>query len=215
MRLDADAPLDSSAECAGVLALESQVHAALVAAYRDGSDGALDRLVGLAYAELKRIARGQVRLARDATLDTTSLVHEMYLRVLRAGPLAVDSYAHFMATCARVMRQLMSNHVRDRQAGKRGGGSVHVMLDDASTASAFAGADDHVLVDQALEALEAIDPRLLQVFECRVFGGMSEEETASALGVSLRTVQRDALRARTWLRELLGDGVPPRAAVAA
>lgn len=186
------------------LPTELEVRTALVAQYQQGSSRSLERLISVAYGELKRLARGQVRLSHDATMDTTSLVHELYLRVTRSGPLKIESYSHFMAICGRVMRQLMSNHVRDMRAGKRGGGEVRVELTDES-ATIRATVDDLVLVDQALSALENIDERMMRVFECRFFSGMSEDETARALALSLRTVQRDWMRARAWLGELIGD----------
>jgi RNA polymerase sigma factor (TIGR02999 family) len=183
---------------------EADIRAALVHQYTQGATRSLDRLISVAYGELKRMARGQVRMARDLTLDTTSLVHELYLRVTRSGPLDIASYSHFMAICGRVMRQLISNHVRDAHASKRGGAATRVELMDDS-ATLLPEADDLILIDQALQTLERIDERLMRVFECRFFSGMSEEETAQALDMSLRTVQRDWLRARAWLAELVNE----------
>jgi RNA polymerase sigma factor (TIGR02999 family) len=166
---------------------------------RDGDDLARTRLFALVYDELKGIARRQApRGRRESTLDTTALVHETYARLASSAALDATSRAHFYALCARAMRQVVIDHARRHAAEKRGGGSAQVMLDDAD---APVDADPAMLValDQALALLDARDPRLVRLVELRAFAGLSMEEIAELLGVTIRTVQRDWLRARAWL----------------
>ncbi|HRQ64092.1 MAG TPA: ECF-type sigma factor [Xanthomonadaceae bacterium] len=174
----------------------------LLTAYRDGDAGALDGLVPLVYEDLRRIARRQARAGRGLTIDTTALVHEAYLKMADQSRLDARDRGHLLAICARAMRQFMVSHARERQADKRGGGARQTTLGNALVSSE-AEADQLILVDQALERLGMLDERLVKVFECRYFAGLSEQETAEALDQSLRTVQRDWMRARAWLREWL------------
>jgi RNA polymerase sigma factor (TIGR02999 family) len=175
----------------------------LLQRHRSGDRDAFDRLVGLVYHQLRQTARRQVaRGWAGRTLDTTALVHEAYLVLV--GETAVDwqDRQHFFAITARVMRRILVDHARYRGALKRGGGRPAVDLDRVLVST-----DDQLelvlIVDEAVTALEAFNPRLARVVECRYFAGLSEEETASALGTSLRTVQRDWMRARAWLLEEL------------
>ena len=160
-----------------------------------------------AYDELKRIAHARLRAAGGLTqLDTTGLVHETFARWgHRADRSAFPSKGHFYAYAARVMRSLIVDLVRQRQAERRGGDLEHVTLDTALGAALPApAADDEALqVNEALEALQAVEPRLAQVVDMRYFAGMREAEIAEALGLSERTVRRDWDKARALLRTML------------
>lgn len=173
---------------------------------REGDPLAWDRVVQLLYADLKRLARSASSM--DGGQDVTALVHDCYLRMCRSGADAVANRAHFLSLAAVAMRQLVINHARDRVAQKRGGGQAHTTLGKADldlSASAHAEAEELLEIDAALRHLAEIDKRLVQVVECRLFAGLCEEETATAMGVSLRTSQRLWQEARTHLRMLLDD----------
>lgn len=172
----------------------------LLHAASDGDQPALNRLVAMLYVDLKQLAH-RCRRGSEA-VDTTSLVHECYLRFLNSGDLAVNDRAHFFNLAARVMRQLLCDYARERLADKRGGGAQHFELreDDASVR---AEAEHFLAVDQALERLAERDPDQARVVECRFFAGLTEQETAEATGRSLRSVQRDWQRARDWLSRKL------------
>jgi RNA polymerase sigma factor (TIGR02999 family) len=175
----------------------------LLAAHREGDPDAFDRMVPLVYDDLRRIASQQLRRLRGAaTLDTTALVHEAYLKLVDQSRLEVDDRNHFFGIAARAMRQIVIDHARKRGAKKRGGGRWAVSLD--SVQIAIDGQAEMLLaLDQALGRLSLLNERLTRVFECRYFVGLSEQETAEALAVSLRTVQRDWLKGRAWLRREL------------
>jgi RNA polymerase sigma factor (TIGR02999 family) len=176
----------------------------LLCAYRNGDRRAFDRLVPMLYDDLRRIARSQLRRnRRSATLDTTVLVHEVYLKMADQKRMDVRDRGHFLAISAHAMRQVIADFARRRTAAKRGGASEPVPLDEAPEL-AVDEARWLLDVDRALERLAERNGRLAQVVECRFFAGFSEEETAAALGTSLRTVQRDWMRARAWLKEELG-----------
>lgn len=174
--------------------------------HRRGDRQAFDRLLPMVYEGLRIAARRQLRrLPRGATLETTGLVHEAYLQLVDEAGVDWQSRGHFLAIAARAMRRIAVDHARRRSAAKRGGGEAPVTL----VPSHALGADptDTVLaVHQALQELADVNPRLVQVVECRYFAGYTEEETAEALEVSTRTVQRDWLRARAWLAEALDNG---------
>ncbi|MGE0639934.1 MAG: ECF-type sigma factor [Thermoanaerobaculia bacterium] len=179
---------------------------ALTAA-RTGEPEAIDRLVEALYPDLRRIARAQLRRLRPGrTLDTTSLVNEAYVKLVRGGEFADRS--HFLAASARAMRHILVNAVRRRLAERHGSGRSAESLEGREVAAELAPYHEILDVAQALEALAAIDERLCRLVECRFYAGMTEEETAEALGISDRTVRRDWLRARAWLKEHLGR-VPP------
>lgn len=180
-----------------------------VDAFARGKTGAFDELMPLVYRDLQVLARRQLRRAsRGQTLDTSALVHELYLKMSKQKQLPANDREHFLLIASRAMRQVVVSHARHRAAQKRGQAEHHTTLEDHHASRAEL---DHVLdVDAALEALGQKRPRLRQVVECRFFAGLSEEETAEALGVSVRTVQRDWLRARLWLEESLeGRGENP------
>lgn len=179
----------------------------LLHAYAGGDRDAFDRLVPMVYDELQRIARNHLRRTnRGATLDTTGLVHEAYLKLAGQKGMQVSDRGHFLAIAASAMRQVIISRARARLATKRGGGEVHVTLDEERVSS-DEQAEWLLDLDRALSALRDRDERLARTVECRFFAGLSEEETAAALGVSLRTAQRNWMRARAWIRtELTGDG---------
>ncbi len=180
----------------------------LLRAYAAGDAAAFDRLVPLVYEDLRRVARGQLRKGgRGALLDTTALVHEVWFKLVDGRDVSWQDRGHFLAVSARAMRQVVVDQARRQGAAKRGGGEVHAVLDEGRVAAAE-DAFQVLAIDQALDRLAARSPRLARVVECRFFAGLGEEETAEALGVSLRTVQREWMRARAWLREDLSG--PPR-----
>lgn len=182
----------------------------LLARVDRGEAGALDALFPLVYAELHRAAARALRIERPGhTLQPTALVHEAYLKLIGGGPIPSRNRAHFLGIASRAMRQILVDHARRRQAAKRGGGIRLETLGGAAAdpADPASGFDDLVALDDALERLSALNPRLRKVVEMRFFGGLSEEEIAAALGVTTRTVQRDWARARAWLyKEIYPSG---------
>jgi RNA polymerase sigma factor (TIGR02999 family) len=182
-----------------------------LAVLRRGAPEALDQLLPLVYSQLRRIAHRQLAAEPTGhTLSTTALVHEAYLRFAREDRAEWSNRPQFFAIAARVMRRVLVDYARRHWAQRRGGvGQQWVPLDEADDAGALAvasRADDLIALDEALERLAAVDERLGRVVECRFFGGLTEAETAEALGISQRTVARDWLMARGWLyRELQND----------
>jgi RNA polymerase sigma factor (TIGR02999 family) len=154
------------------------------------------------YDQLKHIAqRARSRLGGNQTLQTTALVHEAYLRLRHSGRFTDET--HFLRAAALAMRHALINYATARVAEKRGGGQLHLTLSSAEAVGV--DSDEGLLaLNEALERLSAQIPRLADVIECRFFGGYGEEDTARALGLSLRTVQRDWLKARAWLYRELG-----------
>jgi RNA polymerase sigma factor (TIGR02999 family) len=175
----------------------------LLVAWRSGDRAAFDRLFGLLYEQLRRVARRQRRGGPSKrTLDTTAVLHEAYLKLVDPDRASIENRRHFMAVAARAMRHIVVDHARRRRALKRGEGRV-VTLDDVADGKAGPGREDLIAIDAALDRLEALDERLGKVVELRYFGGLSVEETAEALATSPRTVKRDWQRARAFLfREL-------------
>jgi RNA polymerase sigma factor (TIGR02999 family) len=174
-------------------------------ALREGDDQAFDRLVQMVYADLKRIAHNQRRRGgRPASLETTALVNETYLRLVDQDRVAYNDRGHFFAAWARAMRHALVDEVRRGGAKKRGGDAVELPLDEARLGSA--GRPEVVLaVDEALRRLGQHDPTLQRIVECRFFAGFTEAETAEALSTSLRSVQRGWWKARVWLGAELGS----------
>jgi len=161
---------------------------------------AIDELVALIYPDLHRMARA--RLARNDTitlLDATSMVHEVYLKLQHAKRIEADSRGQFMAYAAQAMRSVIVDYARKRNAVRRGGSIANVTLTTEILDGAASTDSDVERVDEALNELEATDPRLKQVVEMRFFGGLTEQEIAEALGVTDRTVRRDWERARLLL----------------
>ncbi|WP_412061280.1 ECF-type sigma factor [Rubrivirga sp. IMCC45206] len=176
----------------------------------DADDRAVaDRLVPLVYEELRRMAHGQLaRERRNATLDTTALVHEAYLKLVDQTRVPVRSRAYFFGAAARAMRQVLVDRARHRLRQKRGGRAVAVTLDEAHLAVDGLAAD-LLDLDAALDRLAALDPRAAHLVECRYFGGLSVEETADVLGVTTRTLRRDWATARAWLYRALHAAPAP------
>jgi len=175
----------------------------LLLAHGKGEKEAFGRLVPLVYDDLRRVARSQLRRLRvGETLNTTGLVHEAYLRLVDQTQATWNDRGHFLAVSAVAMRQVLIDHARGKMRQKRGGDIQKEPLDEAVTAIAT-DAERLIEIDLALRGLDDTDPRLVRVVECRYFAGLSEQETAEALGVSLRTAQRNWLKARAWLREAL------------
>jgi RNA polymerase sigma factor (TIGR02999 family) len=179
----------------------------LLADARGGSQPAFDELFPLVYAELRRIAGREMRHEKPGrTLQTTALVHEAYLRLLKDASLSFESRAHFLGIAARAMREILIERARARAARKRGGAAVRVTLDDA-LAPEPAPSIDVLALDEALRRLASLDGRHARVVELRYFGGLSVEETAAAMDLSPATVKRAWTLARAWLyRELAGMG---------
>jgi RNA polymerase sigma factor (TIGR02999 family) len=175
-------------------------------ALRGGDDGARDRLVAAVYDELRVIAHAHLRREAPQTLVTTELVHEAYEKVLGADP-AYDGRGHFFAAAARAMRQVLVDRARRRNRIKRGGGQRPLALTDVGEIAATAAGRgvDLLDLDDALTRLAAFDPRQAAVVECRYFGGLSFEETAEAVGVSVATAKRDWRTARAWLYAALHE----------
>jgi RNA polymerase sigma factor (TIGR02999 family) len=178
----------------------------LLRAWSDGDDGALERLVPLMEAELRRLARGYMgRERQEHTLQTTALVNEAFVRLTDARQVRWQDRAHFLGISARLMRRVLVDHARRRGYQKRGGGAQRVTLHEGLAASPDP-AFDVLALDRALEVLEKDDPRKSRIVELRFFGGLSVEETAQLLRVSPDTVKRDWRLAKLWLlRELEGN----------
>lgn len=177
----------------------------LLAGLGQGDRDALNRLIPLVYQDLRRVARGQLRRRRPGeSLDTTGLVHEAYVRLADQTRQVWTDRGHFFAVSAMAMRQIVVDHARRRARLKRGGDQAVVPFEDAADPAAR-DADRVLEIDRALHRLAAIDPRLAQVVECRFFAGLNEDETATAMNVSVRTAQREWFKARAWLRGALGS----------
>lgn len=172
-----------------------------------GSREAWDQLVFLVYPDLKRLARRSLSGGSQHTLNTTALVHECYLRLARSIGAPRDR-SHLMSTAVRIMRQVLVDHARDRLAIKRGGGAAVLPIEDHH-AIENGQLESLIEIDAALTRLAKIEPRQALVFEHRYFGGLNDEETATALSVSARTVHRDWDAGREWLAgqlNLAGSG---------
>lgn len=170
-----------------------------------GDRPALEALMPLVYDELRRLAAHYLRGERPGqTLQPTALVHEAYLRLLKDRPERWQNRAHFCAIAAHVMRQILIERARARDALKRGGGQPRVTFDEALPAKADAPSVDVLAVDEALQRLAAIDASQARIVELRYFGGLSIEETAEAMDVSPATVKRHWAVARAWLAKELG-----------
>jgi RNA polymerase sigma factor (TIGR02999 family) len=186
----------------------------LLAELRAGNRDAVDRLLPLVYAELHEVAGRQRRGWRAYdSLNTTALVHEVYLRLAGASTMAFEDRPHFLRVAARAMRQILLDNAKRRHATKRGGGTRALPLHKIEAAlsgnadSMDAEADALVALDEALHRLHAHDARQTGIVECRFFGGMTIEDTAAALGISPATVKRGWTMAQAWLyRELARSG---------
>ena len=194
-------------------AMSSDSLTAWLDASRHGEPGAFDRAFGAVYDELHTLAHAQLRRLRPgATISTTVLVHEAYLRLARAGDLAIETRRHFFALAAQAMRRILVDQARARGAAKRGGvgaGTRALSLDEAAL-PVDALAEEVLAVDRALDRLGALDARQAQIVEWRFFAGLGEEEIAESLGLTARTVRREWTKARAFLyRELHGEAAGP------
>jgi RNA polymerase sigma factor (TIGR02999 family) len=163
-----------------------------------------DQLFALFYEELREIARLHLRRERDDhTLQTTALVHEAYVKLSARPEIEWREPARFRAFVSKAMRHVLIDHARSRATDKRGGGAIHVTLVPGLDATQPEASVDLLDLDRALEQLGAFDERLVQVVECRFFGGLTAQETADTLEISTSTVERDWTRARVYLRRLL------------
>ena len=165
---------------------------------RTGGPGALDRVFPLVYRELKAIAHRHISAHKNGTLATTELVHEAYLKLVDQSRAEWQDRAHFFALASAAMRHVLVDRARARVTRKRGGGRRQVALTDQMLAIDN-DAESLLAIDDALTRLAAVEPRLARVVECRFYGGLSEEEIAEALGVTVRTVERDWAKARMLL----------------
>jgi RNA polymerase sigma factor (TIGR02999 family) len=182
----------------------------LVRRWGKGDDEAFDRLVELVYDDLWRIAHRQLDGgARGATVDTTALVHEAYLKLARVEGGAWEGRAQFFAFCSKAMRHILIDYARRRSAEKRGGARTRVPLRDDS-AAVEAEVTRVLGIEEALTQLERRNERMGRIVECRFFGGMSVADTAEALGTSTRTVEREWARARAYLYAALEDAEDTR-----
>lgn len=175
--------------------------------WRGGDQSALDKLMLLVYDELHALARRYMKQERgDHTLQTTALVNEAYLKLVGGQSPDWQNRAHFFGVAAQVMRHLLIDHARSRRYARRGGNTVRITLDDNVAASPGESVD-LLALNEVLDRLDAIDERKRRIVELRYFGGLSVEETAEVLGLSVITIKREWLKAKAWLyRELNQEG---------
>jgi RNA polymerase sigma factor (TIGR02999 family) len=175
-----------------------------------GDQRAFDQLFPLVYTQLRQAADHALRAERsDHTLQPTALVHEVYLKLIGSTPLPSQDRAQFFGIAARAMRQILVDHARRRMSQKRGSGARAEPLSGLEPSPDAFQADEIIALNDALDRLSALSPRLRTVVELRFFGGLDENEIASQLSVTTRTVQRDWAKARAWLyREVYGNSDP-------
>ena len=178
----------------------------LLAKARSGDASALADVFPLIYEELRRLAQLQLQREPDGhTLSPTALVHEAYMRLIDYSRMEWTGRAHFLSVAATAMRRILVDHARGHRSLKRGGTLRRVSIDSVEL-----GTEDRaellIAIDDALARLKDVDPRQAQVVECRFFGGMTEEETAQALGIGLRTAKRDWAKAKSWLHKEIAAG---------
>src|SRR5260370_18057718 len=187
------------------MAEDSHTITGLLAEWRGGSQEAANQLMELVYGELHRIASREMRRERpEHTLQTTALVHELYLRLCGSHPVNWQDRAHFFAVAAQQLRRVLVDHARRVRSGKRGGGQVRLALweSDGGTWEI----DDRLLaLDERLTRLQPLDQRAAKVIGLRFFGGLSEARAAEALNISVATLERHWEFARTWLASQLAD----------
>lgn len=176
---------------------------ALLTKWRAGDQEALQALIPFVYEELRRIAQHHLRQERpDHTLQSTALVHEAYLRLMKQAPAQIENRAHFLAVASQLMRQILVDHARKHRAAKRGGG-IKLELSEAMGLQKAPNVD-MIALDNALNQLAQLDPQQSRIVEMRFFGGLSIEDTADIIGVSPTTVKREWATARAWLRREVG-----------
>ena len=175
----------------------------LLGEWAKGNGGALDVLMPLVYAELRRIADGYLRRERTGhTLQPTALVHEAWLRFSGQDDLLFEHRTQFYALAAQIMRRILVDHARTVNADKRGGGAERIPLDE-STLVAADRVEAFLALDEALQQLSRLNPRQAQVIEMRYFAGLNVAEMAAALGVSAATISRDQRTAEAWLNHVM------------
>jgi RNA polymerase sigma factor (TIGR02999 family) len=175
--------------------------------WKQGDKHALDKLMPLVYDEMRRIAHRYMQKEHDGhTLQTTALINEAYVRLVGQQKIEWQNRSHFFAVTAQVMRHLLIDHARRQNFAKRGGGAERVALDDATMMSSER-AVELIALDEALGELAQMDPRKSRVVELRYFGGLSLEETAEVLDISLMTVRRDWRAAKAWLFRRIREGI--------
>ncbi len=178
----------------------------LVLQLAQGDQHTVDQLLPLVYNELHRLAQRYMSRERtDHTLTTTALVHEVYLRLVDQTRATWQDRSHFLAVAAIGMRRILVEHARRRNGARRGGERRRVSLSQLSIAQEDS-AETLLALNDALERLGAVSPRLVRVVECRYFLGLTEQETAAALGVTDRTVRRDWIKAKGWLAATIEEG---------
>jgi RNA polymerase sigma factor (TIGR02999 family) len=176
---------------------------ALLSELTQGNQEAAEKLIPVVYDELKRLARAYMRRERpDHTLQTTALVHEAYLKLVRQQAVNWQGRSHFFGIAAQLMRRILIDHARGHLRKKRGGENVVLPLDEALVFSPE-HSEELVRLNDALERLSKLDPRQGKIVELRFFGGLSVEETSEFLGVSAKTVKRDWAVAKVWLHSEL------------
>ncbi len=194
--------LTGAAGCGPIGGVSARTVTLLLRDWRAGDKGALDDLVPMVYAELRKLASGYLRGERVGhTFRPTDLVSEAYLRLADATPPDWNDRVHFFAIAARTMRQILVDHARKRGAAKRGDGAVPVTLDDQLVGAARP--DELLALDEALVALEQQDERKARVVELHYFGGMTQDEIAASLDVHVNTVLRDLKFAKAWIHRRL------------
>jgi RNA polymerase sigma factor (TIGR02999 family) len=179
----------------------------LLVRWRDGDREALDTLMPLVYAELRRLAQHYLRSERtDHTLQGTALVHEAYLRLAGQSPPQWQNRAHFFGIAAHIMRQILVEHARANSAAKRGGKNASKLTLDAAFEIQQKTDVDVIALDEALDRLSALDPQQSRIVELRFFAGLTIEDTAEVIGISPATVKRDWTSARAWLHREIAQG---------
>jgi RNA polymerase sigma factor (TIGR02999 family) len=183
----------------------------MLAAWAEGDKDALDRLTARLYPDFRRIARHYLVRRTGDSLESAALANEVYLKLTSAGRIRCEDRTHFLALCAQMIRHTLVDHARRRRSTKRGGDALRVPLDEVLL-EVETGGIEVVALDSALRSLAEIDGRKSRVVELRYFGGLSLEETAEILGVSVETAKRDWKMARAWLyTQLAGKQKPVKA----
>ena len=183
----------------GVTNTDGQDITAMLTAWNGGDGQALDRLMQIVYPELRRVARRHLAGRRPGdSLESAALANDAYLKLVRSGGIQCENRAHFLALCSQIIRRILVDHARRRGSAKRGGEALRVSLDDVVLAAEEYGIE-LLALHRALDELAKIDARKGRVVELRYFGGLSIEETAGVLNVSIDTAKRDWRMAKAWL----------------
>jgi RNA polymerase sigma factor (TIGR02999 family) len=189
----------------------SQEVTRLLLAWRDGDEAALEKLLPLVYEELHQLAARHMRRESPGhTLQTSALVNEAFIRLIDQQQVHWQNRAHFFGIAAQLMRRILLDHARSQARAKRGGGVLKVSFDEAAIVSGQRAAE-LIALDDALNALAAFDSGKSRIVELRFFGGLSNEEVAEVMGMSLRTVEREWRKAKLWLHHAISKGKPDEA----